>query len=97
MKIEDDKVVTHGAATPGLIPALDLQSACEVTAHTLASIVGHQVTWHGDVYTVTRATILRDSHNWPYAVDMVLADDTRGDSIRAHVPVQASPIHDRSN
>ena len=74
-----------------MIP-VDVQSACEVTAHTLASIVGHHVTWHGDDYQVARATILRDSHDWPYAVDMVLADDTRGDSIRVHMPVQAYPI-----
>lgn len=74
------------------IPALDPQTATEVTAHFFASLVGHHVTWHGDDFQVSATHIRRDSLGWPYAVDLTLADHSRGDSIRVYVPVEATPI-----
>lgn len=67
--------------------------AHEITAALYASLTGHHVTWHGDDFQVSAVTILRDSHNWPHTAILTLADDTRGDSIRAALPIQASPLH----
>lgn len=68
--------------------------AHEIVAALYASLVGHHVTVHGDAYQVSRATVRRDSHGWPVAADLTLADDTRGDSIRVTAPVIAVPIRD---
>ena len=73
-------------------PALDVQTAHEVAAQILANLTGHHVTWHGDDYQVARTSIRRSMDGWPLAVDMVLADDTRGDSITVSYPVEARSV-----
>lgn len=71
---------------------VDHDDAHEIVAQLFASLVGHHVTYRGDDYQVSRATVRRDSLGWPFAAALVLADDTRGESIRVDVPIIARPV-----
>ena len=74
------------------VPALDVQTAAEVTAALLARVDGAELVEHGDVYTVTRCQVLRHADGFPWAVSMTISDDTRGESINATLHVAADPI-----
>ena len=74
------------------VPALDVQTAAEVVAALLAQVDGAELLEHGDVYTVTRTTVLRDTTGYPWGVSLTVADETRGESINATVTVSVSPV-----
>jgi len=72
--------------------ALDTQTAHEVLALAATHLSGHSFTHHGDEYTITRATIRRSMDGWPIALDVTVADDTRGTCILGSLPVEASAV-----
>ena len=74
------------------VPALDAQTAAEVVTALLAGVDGAELVEHGDVYTVTRATVLRDTTGYPWGVSLTVSDETRGESINATVSVAVSPV-----
>lgn len=75
------------------IPAIGHDDAHEIVAALYASLNGLAVTVHGDCYQVNGDPIIRrDTHGWPISAHLTLADDTRGDSIRVALPIQARPI-----
>ena len=73
-------------------PALDVQTAAEVVTALLARVDGAELVEHGDVYTVTRTTILRGMSGYPWGVSLTVSDETRGESINATVAVSVSPV-----
>ena len=73
-------------------PALDVQTAAEVVTALLAQVDGAELLEHGDVYTVTRTTVLRHSTGYPWGVSLTVSDETRGESINATVTVSVSPV-----
>ena len=73
-------------------PALDTQTAAEVVTTLLARVDNTELVEHGDVYTVTRATILRDTTGYPWGVSLTVSDETRGESINATMSLAVDPV-----